>query len=105
MDRERCAAVAMTDFAQRARDRIEVDADGRLQIWREFAGSSAVPLAGQKSLTFWLHFVPMPPHVGAVTSPQSMQSPLEVIWKPKEDKPQSAAAAPQQPKALDAPAD
>jgi hypothetical protein len=30
------------------------------------------------ALVFWLHFVPSPPQIGAVTSPQSMQSPPEV---------------------------
>ena len=75
MDRQRCTAVAVEDFGRR-QDRIEADAQGRLQIWREFRG------AGPKSLTFWLHFVSMPVQVGAATSPQSMLAPLKVEWLP-----------------------
>jgi hypothetical protein len=30
-------------------------------------------------LTVWLHFVPMPVHVGAATSPQSMMTPPAVV--------------------------
>lgn len=71
MDRERCTAVAVADFGTR-RDRMEVAADGRLQIWREYRGS------GPKTLTFWLHFVGMPVQVGAATSAQAMLAPLKV---------------------------
>jgi penicillin amidase len=83
MDRERCTAVAVDAFARRSRDRLDVDATGRLVIGREFGHESTPPRPGRKELTFWLHVVPFPPHVGAVTSPQSMQAPLEVTWKAK----------------------
>jgi hypothetical protein len=78
MDRERCAAVAVKGFADPGQEaEIAADASGRLQIWRRFGrGGSAPP--GPKRLTFWLHFVPMPVHVGAATSPQAMLAPLHV---------------------------
>ncbi len=80
MDRERCTAVAL-DYAADTRDRIEIEAAGRLQLRRDYTSGDRKPSAGTKSLKFWLHFVGMPPHVGAVTSPQSMQSPLKVTIK------------------------
>jgi hypothetical protein len=86
MDRERTTAVAVAEFARRTQDRIEVESSGRLQVWRDFRSNGvAQPPARDKSLLFWLHFVTSPPHVGAVTSPQSMQAPLEVTVIP--DKP------------------
>jgi hypothetical protein len=80
MDRERATAVAVADFAAGSRDAIEVAASGRLAISRDFAAPGAAPGPGSKTLTWWLHFVDMPPHVGAVTSPQSMLAPLEARW-------------------------
>src|SRR5262249_3681698 len=74
MDRERCTAVAVADFAQhQQRSEIAVDADGRLRCEREYDGKTA-----RKTLTFWLHFVSMPVQLGAATSPQSMMNPLQV---------------------------
>jgi hypothetical protein len=74
MDRQRCTAVAVADFAQeKQRSEIAVDADGRLRCEREYDGKAA-----QKTLTFWLHFVSMPVQQGAATSPQSMMNPLHV---------------------------
>jgi len=87
MDRERCTAVALAEFARHSYDQFEVAADGRFQLWRDFVVKDKKPRAGPKSLTFWIHFVPFPPHVGAVTSPQSMQSPLQVMWQTGSDKP------------------
>jgi hypothetical protein len=79
MDRQRCTAVAVEGFGQAGRrDRIEVSAEGRLQLWRDFAVGGSPPPAGRKTLTFFLHFVGMPVHVGAATSPQSMLAPLRV---------------------------
>ncbi|HVW36756.1 MAG TPA: hypothetical protein VHB99_05610 [Pirellulales bacterium] len=83
MDQELCTAIAVDRFARETNDRIEASADGRVQIWREYAkGAGAespeAKTPATKTLVFWLHFVPSPPHVGAVTSPQSMQSPPEV---------------------------
>ena len=68
-------------FGRATRDRIIVDADGRTQLWRDFAGDGGSPPKGPKSLTFWLHFVTMPVQVGAVTSPQAMLAPLKVEWR------------------------
>src|SRR3712207_7624614 len=45
------------------RDRILVDADGRTQLWRDFAGVGGSPPGDAKALTFWLHFVTMPVQV------------------------------------------
>jgi len=72
MDSRRCTAVAVEGFATAAkRDspaEIAVDADGSLRLWR----------VGTKQLRFWLHFVGMPVHAGAATSPQAMLAPLWV---------------------------
>jgi hypothetical protein len=75
MDRRRATAIAVADFARSrpvTRDAISVNSRGRLEIRRDFAPT------GARSLTFWLHFVDMPVHVGAATNPQSMQSPPSV---------------------------
>ncbi|MFO0890631.1 MAG: hypothetical protein U0790_15990 [Isosphaeraceae bacterium] len=76
MDATRCTAVAVADFGTRARDQIEVSANGRLRVTRRFPEGTQ----GPRSLRAWYHFVPMPVQVGAVTSPQSMLAPLEVEW-------------------------
>ena len=81
MDRTRCTALAVADFGRSARDKIEVDATGRVKIWREFGPSGEGLSKGTKSLTFWFHFVGMPVQVGAATSPQAMLAPLKVIWE------------------------
>ncbi len=72
MDSQRATAIAVSGFGDQTRDRIEVSADGRLRIRRDFPGG------GERSLHFWLHFVTMPVQVGAATSPQAMQNPLRV---------------------------
>jgi len=79
MDDKLCTAIAVDRFARETTDRIEASADGRVEIWREYSAASDGKLPEAKTLVFWLHFVPSPPHIGAVTSPQSMQSPLEVL--------------------------
>jgi hypothetical protein len=79
MDRERCTAVAVAEFADAGQENeIHVDSDGRLQLWKLFSQGQAVVLPGTKKITFWLHFVSMPVHEGAATSPQAMLAPLEV---------------------------
>lgn len=78
MDQELCTAIAVDRFARETSDRIEAAADGRMHIWRDYAKGAGAKSPAVKTLVFWLHFVPSPPHVGAVTSPQSMQSPPEV---------------------------
>jgi hypothetical protein len=47
-------------------------------LTRTFAADT--PEGGPKRLKFWLHFVPMPVQIGAVTSPPSMLAPLVVEW-------------------------
>jgi hypothetical protein len=76
MDRERCTAIGVTGFgtSPQARDVLSISTEGVLSIRREFAANAAA----KKTLTVYLHFVPMPPHVGALTSPQSMLRPLVV---------------------------
>jgi hypothetical protein len=84
MDRQRCTAVAVADFADaRSEADLTVHADGRLQVWRHFARDGSAPPAGPKKLTFWLHFVGMPVHVGAATSPQAMLAPLQAEVRPR----------------------
>ena len=75
MDLQRATAVAVAGFAETRRDSIQVSADGRLMVRRDFPGG------GERSLKFWLHFVGMPVQVGAATSPQSMRAPLRVEWE------------------------
>jgi len=73
MDKMRAIAVAIAEFGGAGhRDQIKISADGRLKLSRDFSSR------GPRSLAFWLHFVTMPVQLGAVTSPQSMQSPLKV---------------------------
>ena len=74
MDKQRAVAVAMADFLRPQRNSIDVSADGRLIVRRSLDGSAG------RTLRFWIHVVGMPVQVGAVTSPQSMQSPLAVSW-------------------------
>jgi hypothetical protein len=75
MDRRRCLALAVDDFARDARDRIAVTADGEVGVWREYAPADG---PAQKRLRCWLHFVSFPPQASAGASPQQMQSPLRV---------------------------
>jgi hypothetical protein len=78
MDRKRCTAVAVEGFAEAGGEKraaeIAVTADGRLQLWK----------LGGKRLRFLLHFVGMPMHVGAATSPQAMLTPLHVEVRRKQ---------------------
>jgi hypothetical protein len=87
MDRQRCTAVAVADFAnpKEAAD-ITIDADGRLRLWKHFARQGKQPPKGPKKLRFWLHFVAMPVQVGAVTSPQAMLAPLRAKVRPRRQK-------------------
>jgi hypothetical protein len=73
MDRERCTAVGVADFAGDGPAEIVTDANGRLRFGKSYRA------AGRKTFRFWLHFVDMPVQVGAVTSPQSMLAPLKVV--------------------------
>ena len=76
MDRERCLALAVDDFAETADDRITTTSAGQLQVVRSYAKGSTAPTG--KQLRSWLHFVFYPPQASAATSPQSMQNPLTV---------------------------
>ena len=80
MDSNRCVAVAVDRFGTAQRDSIRIDGEGRVVLSREFGKDAGKPAGGPKSLRFWFHFVPTPVQVGAVTSPQAMQSPLRVQW-------------------------
>ena len=75
MDRKKCLALAIDSFARDTSDRINITADGKIAIWREYPFSTKPT---RKKLRFWLHFVFFPPQVSASTSPQQMQTPLEV---------------------------
>jgi dienelactone hydrolase len=75
MDKARCAAVALEECGRTPyRESLEAAGDGKYLIERSYIGTPA----GERRLRFWMHFVPMPVQVGAVTSPQSMMAPLEV---------------------------
>ena len=78
MDQSRCSAIAFGQFAQSTHDRIEVDYTGRVSLHRDYSNHRDVN--ADKTLEFWVHFVGMPVHVGARTSPQAMRSPLHVRW-------------------------
>jgi hypothetical protein len=79
MDKTRCTAIAVERFSfDGAQDRIEISAEGRLRLTRDFAPADRRPERGKKSWRFWLHFVDMPVHVGAATSPQSILFPPTV---------------------------
>jgi hypothetical protein len=81
MDRQRCTAVAMAEFGQPgAQDEIHFEGGGQLVFVRKF-DQHEVRRQGRKRLRFWAHFVPMPVHIGALTSPQSMMAPLVVEVK------------------------
>jgi hypothetical protein len=71
MDRSRATAIAVEGFADSA-STIEISSEGRVRIERDRQPG------GPKTLSFWLHFVPMPVQIGAATSPQSMMRPLSV---------------------------
>ncbi len=75
MDKTRCTAVALEEFGRTpGRESLSADGDGACRIIRSYIGADY----GERRLHFWMHFVPMPVQVGAVTSPQSMMAPLEV---------------------------
>ena len=78
MDRKKCLALAIDAFARETLDRINLTADGKVTIWREYPVALK---ATRKHLRFWLHFVYFPPQASAGTSPQQMQTPLEVRFK------------------------
>jgi hypothetical protein len=78
MDDKRCTALAIGKFGESTADAIDVDGSGRLAWTRTFAETAAA--GSTRTLEFWLHFVTMPVHIGARTSPRSMQEPLEVRW-------------------------
>jgi len=77
MDDKRCTALAIANFGEVATDSIGVQGNGKLDWQRNF---SNVPGDGPRQLEFWLHFVTMPVHIGARTSPRSMQEPLQAKW-------------------------
>src|SRR5262249_26475186 len=72
MDATRCTTLAVAGFGRETNDRIEIAANGRVRLSRVFGTGRQ----DSKSMTAWFHFVGNPVQVGAVTSPQAMQSPL-----------------------------
>ena len=79
MDDTRATALAVDAFGEGGSDEIRVFGDGRLS-WARDLRTDAGPDRAQRQLRFWLHFVTMPVHIGARTSPRSMQEPLQVQW-------------------------
>jgi hypothetical protein len=82
MDKQHCTALAIADFVNGKRHigagEIFVNGEGKFEWRQNFFREGNPPTMGKKSLTFWLHFVPMPVQIGALTSPQSMMHPLKV---------------------------
>jgi len=74
MDNSRCVAYATTQHLSEHGGEIRTFGDGRFQGWRYFARDGEQPATGPKVFIFWFHFVGMPVQIGALTSPQSMQS-------------------------------
>lgn len=73
MDTRLCTAAAVAEFGHIWHDRWTVTAEGMLSFDRQFE-RNAVNSAKSPPKTFsiWYHFVYFPPHISAVTSPQSM---------------------------------
>jgi hypothetical protein len=83
MDRSRCSALAVADFCKFTTDRFLIESTGHIAFERRFDSTRVNPSErSHKGMTFWIHVVPMPVQLGAVTSPQSMLSPLELEWLP-----------------------
>ncbi|MFH1268194.1 MAG: hypothetical protein ABIK89_20945 [Planctomycetota bacterium] len=78
MDRGRCLALAVDRFGGGSEDRLSVSAEGSVELDRRFPSDEANAQPNAKRLRFWMHFVPFPPQHTAATSPQSMQTPIEV---------------------------
>ncbi len=78
MDRERCTALAVEMFG-----RLPVGHPGIVSAEMSVGAEGAMRFItrGKVRTRFWLHFVPTPVHVGALTSPQAMLSPLKVEVK------------------------
>lgn len=69
MDKQHCTAVGVDDFGLGGQNsKMTIHANGQFDVWR----STRFAI---KTLSVWMHFVPMPVHVGAATSPQSMTHP------------------------------
>jgi hypothetical protein len=84
MDRRRCLALAVDQFAKDTDDVLTVSADGEVRVWREYAAAAVqTPPLKTKSLRTWLHFVHYPPQHSAATSPRMMQTPSRVVVKPR----------------------
>jgi hypothetical protein len=85
MDDTRCSAISIDEFAEGTEDRIEIDHSGRLTLGRRIPDGSRLRTDSAK-FEFAIHFVSMPVHIGARTSPQAMAAPIEVTWRTEESK-------------------
>ena len=83
MDRRRCLALAVDDFAKSADERLTLNANGDISLRREFSTRPGAPSRGTRRFRFWLHFVFFPPQQSAATSPRMMQTPPEVKVVPR----------------------
>jgi hypothetical protein len=66
-------------LGESAQDAIAADGCGGM-TWSRTFNDAAGSTMQSRHLEFRLHFVTMPVHIGARTSPRSMQEPLEVRW-------------------------
>ncbi len=71
MDNVACTAIAIANFEEGEASELRIDSQAKLRLQRRVPNP-------KKKLHFWLHFVDMPVHVGALTSPQAMLAPLQV---------------------------
>ncbi len=81
LDERHATAIAVDRFSQDDRDSIELSANGRIRLRREFLADDTTQ-ANAKCFAFWLHVVRTPPQWAAATSPQSMLMPPEVRIEP-----------------------
>lgn len=78
MDQSRCTAIGLEGFenSRQIHHHIRIDGTGNVSL----SADPITPTPGTQRLHAWYHFVPMPVQVGALTSPQSMMNPLQVVW-------------------------
>ncbi|MDX2039291.1 MAG: hypothetical protein SFX72_21770 [Isosphaeraceae bacterium] len=82
-DATRCTAIAVDDFAAHAEDSLELGGSGEVVISREYPTGpkrSKTTDASRRLLRFWIHVVPTPVQVGALTSPQAILAPPKLVW-------------------------
>lgn len=75
-----CTAVGIEEFGNLSQDWIKLSPTGQLDLERIYAEKGTKLAPGTRNFDFWYHFVPNPPHVGAITLPQVMSEAPAVRW-------------------------